>query len=119
MTTVSLDSIRRDTEAKYASFDVVLDQDADGNPLKVVKLLNVMRLPKKQREHLRTMGERMADDGSNQVEVFRDALATACETKGGAKLLLDAVGEDLALLIELFGAYRKGTQLGEASASES
>jgi hypothetical protein len=44
-------------------------------------------------------------------------IRTVAETPAQADALLDAVGDDLAVLAEIVSGYGKGTQQGEASAS--
>lgn len=111
----TLDNIRAAAEAKYGSTDI----DIDGT---VVRLLNPLRLPKERRDILTSLqGELNSEDIDIDAEMdkLRQALVVVAETPAQATLLLDAIGDDLALLAQVFETYGEGTQVGEASASAS
>jgi len=109
--TITLDSIREAAEAKYGSTDIEIGD-------KTVRLLNPLRLPKERRTAL-IAAQKQLDAGADAAEVDQEALLAesvrlVAATPAQAKTLLDAVGGDLAVLAEIFTAYSKGTQVGEA-----
>lgn len=110
---IKLDDIRKSIEEKYAAFEIEVGD-------KVVRLVNPMRLSEGARAELTKTYEILSGDSEdvNGIDVVRNGLATVAESKGGAKILLDAVGRDWALLLELLKAYTEGTSAGEASPSE-
>ncbi|MFJ6893591.1 phage tail assembly protein [Streptomyces hokutonensis] len=113
MASFSLDSIRAAAEAKYGSTDIDL---GDGF---VTRLVNPLRLPKEKRAELLKIQEKMDGDDVDQELVLADAVRLVAENPKAAEKLLDAVGSDLAVLAQIFATYSEGTQVGEASASES
>jgi hypothetical protein len=122
MATFTVDSIRAQAEEKYASTDIEL---ADGS---VVSLLNPLRLPKAKRKKLMSIQDDLdaaeEDEDGNKVEVDQeqvlgDAIILVADDEKLAKALLKEVGEDMAVLAEIFSLYTGGTQVGEASASQS
>ncbi|MGW0861297.1 phage tail assembly protein [Streptomyces sp. NPDC002611] len=113
MASFSLDSIRAAAEAKYGSTDIEL---ADGF---VVRLLNPLRLSKAARAELLNIQSKLDGDDVDQEAVLSEAIELVAENDTAAKRLLDEVGSDLALLAQIFATYGEGTQVGEASASQS
>ena len=119
MATFTLDNIREAAEAKYGSTDIEIGETT-------IRLLNPLRLPKARRDALIAAQkglEASKDDDGNEVEVdqegiFHEILSLVAETPAQAKVLLDALGDDLALLASVFEMYSEGTQAGEASASQ-
>lgn len=105
-----LDDIRAAAESKYGSTDINLGT-------RIVKLLNPLRLPKKQRDALIAVQERLNAEDADQEALLAEALSLVAESGAAAKALLAAVGDDLAVLVEVFARYSEGTQAGEASAS--
>jgi hypothetical protein len=112
MATFSLDNIRAAADAKYGSTDIEFGEG------KTVKLLNPLRLPKAKRDALSDIAKRLESDTEDQVVVLQDALRSASET-ALVEELIEAIGDDLGVLMEIFTDYMEGTQAGEASASES
>ncbi|MEU6572289.1 phage tail assembly protein [Streptomyces sp. NPDC046805] len=113
MAVFSLDNIRAAAEAKYGSTDIEL---GDGF---VARLLNPLRLPKEKRAELLKIQEKLDGDDADQEQVLADAIRLVAENDTAGEKLLDAVGSDLAVLAQIFASYSEGTQVGEASASES
>jgi hypothetical protein len=111
MSAVTLDSIRKAVEAKYASYDI---EYAEG---KVVRLLNAIRLPKDKRQTLLDLQDKLRADDADQAALLADAIRAVADSKTGADALLKLVEGDLATLVEIFNEYGKVTQVGEASAS--
>ena len=114
-TTITLDSIREAAEAKYGSTDIQIGDE-------VVRLLNPLRLTKEKRQRLVETQKQLDTDAAKAAEVDQEALLSesiriVAAGPQQAQLLLDAVAGDLAVLAEIFAAYSKGAQVGEASAS--
>ncbi|MGC4928079.1 phage tail assembly protein [Streptomyces sp. DT117] len=112
MATYSLDSIRDAAEARYGSTNIEVGD-------KTVRLLNPLRLSKEKRTALSSLQDSMGGEGADQEALLADAIRLVAESDGRADLLLKAVDGDLAVMAEIFDAYGKGTQVGEASASQS
>ncbi|MFY1688179.1 phage tail assembly protein [Plantactinospora sp. WMMB782] len=113
MLSINLDTIREATERKYGHLTVEVGE-------KSVRLLNPLRLPKERREKLmRLQSVDLKAEGADQAAVLADAIRTVADTAGGAKILLGAIGDDLAVLVELFEEYGRSTRSGEASGSQS
>jgi len=108
---VTLDSIREAVEAKYISYDIELP---DG---RIVKLQNPIRLNKESRQKLIGLQEELKREDADQAAVLAEVIRTVAESKASADALLRQVGNDLAVLAEIFSQYGKATQVGEASAS--
>ncbi|MEU1309161.1 phage tail assembly protein [Streptomyces cinnamoneus] len=111
MASFPLDDIRRAAEAKYGSTDIELGDET-------VRLLNPLRLPKAKRTELSQLQDHMGGDGADQEELLSEAIRLVADTSQSAEKLLAAVNGDLALLAEIFDRYGRGTQVGEASASQ-
>lgn len=107
MATFSLDDIRAAADAKYGSTDIQLDEKT------TVVLRNPLRLSKAERDELAKL-QGSLDGDSDQSEVLGNALRLVAKDKKIAEKLIDTVGDDLALLAQLFATYSKGTQAGEA-----
>lgn len=113
MASFTLDNIRAAADAKYGSTDIEIDEKT------TVHLLNPLRLPKEKREKLVSLQDEMDKDGSDQEEMIAEAIRLVADHPKKAQALLDAVGDDLAVLAQIFETYGKGAQVGEASASAS
>lgn len=113
MASFTLDDIRAAAEKKYGSTDINI---GDGE---VVTLLNPLRLPKLKRDALNGIGKRLEEDDADQAEVLADALRAAAASATKVEKLIEMIGGDLAVMMELFENYMDSTQAGEASASES
>ncbi|WP_239163680.1 phage tail assembly protein [Paractinoplanes rishiriensis] len=105
-----MDDIRCAAEAKYGSTDIDLGS-------RIVKLLNPLRLPKTRRLALVAVQEKLNTEGADQEALLSEALTLVAESSPAAKALMSAVGDDLAVLVEIFARYSEGTQAGEASPS--
>ncbi|MDH6462056.1 hypothetical protein M2302_002231 [Micromonospora sp. A200] len=116
MSAFKLDDIRAAAEAKYGSTDIEVGDT-------VVRLLNPLRMSKKNRDALVAVQKQLSsstDEGAEEVdqdELFSEALRVVAETPAQAKVLLTAIGDDLAVKAEIFARYSEGTQVGEASPS--
>lgn len=110
MASFSLDDIRSAAEAKYGSTDIELGDET-------IRLLNPLRLAKAARNQLTKLQDLMGGEDADQEELLSEAIRLVAEHPKAADKLLTAIGGDLAVLAEIFDAYGKGTQVGEASAS--
>jgi hypothetical protein len=121
MATFTLDSIRDAAEKKYGSTDIDLGDD------NIVRLLNPLRLPKEKRKALMSIQDRLDTEEKegeekeevDQEAVLADAIRLVAEDSKQAEKLLKVVGDDMAMLAEIFSTYTGEAQVGEASASQS
>ena len=113
MATFTLDSIREKAEEKYSSTDIEL---ANGD---MVSLLNPLRLPKEKRKKLMSIQDSLDEEDAEQEEVLADAIVLVSDNTVKAKKLLKEIGDDMAVLAEIFSLYTGDAQVGEASASQS
>jgi hypothetical protein len=115
MATFTLDSIREAAEKKYGSTDIPFGEG------KVVRLLNPLRLEKEKRKALMSIQDRLEEEGEevDQEDVLADAIRLVADDKKMADALLKEIGDDLAVLAEIFSTYTGEAQVGEASASQS
>jgi hypothetical protein len=107
MANYTLDDIRSAADTKYASTDIQV-----GDTL--VCLINALRLPKEKRAELLAIQDDLDKDDADQEEILAKAIRTVAATDKQADALLDAIGEDLAMLAQVFETYGKATQVGEA-----
>ncbi|MET8111180.1 phage tail assembly protein [Streptomyces prasinus] len=110
MASYTLDDIRTAADAKYSSTDITVDEKT------TVHLLNPLRLSKEKRAELVALQDRLDSDdkGVDQQEVLAEAIRLVADHPKKADVLLSAVGDDLALLAQIFETYGKGAQVGEA-----
>lgn len=109
--TVTLDSIREAVEKKYTSYDIELPSG------KVVKLQNAIRISKENRQKLVDLQTELKAEGADQLALLSDCIRAVANSPALANELLKVIGDDLAMLAEIFGQYGTATQVGEASAS--
>lgn len=114
MASFTLDDIRAAAEQKYGSTDIQVGDQ-------VVRLVNPLRLPKEKRDALTGIQKELDADDSDgsvdQVAIIQNALRLVSEQEHLGNLLVDSIGDDLAVLAQVFEMYGKSTQVGEASAS--
>lgn len=103
----TLDEIRAAAEKKYADFELEFDGET-------IKLLNALRLPKEKRDAVLAVQEELGEEGADQAALMAKAVELVAEDGAAAKRLLKAIGNDLAVLAELFAAYSGATAAGEA-----
>jgi hypothetical protein len=104
----TLDDIRASAEAKYGSTDITVD----GRP---VVLLNPLRLGKRKRQRLTEIQTQLSsDEAVDQQVLLEEALLCVAASESQGQRLLDAIGDDLALLVSVFERYSEGTQAPEA-----
>lgn len=109
MAKLTLDSIRDAADKKYGSLEVDLGD-------KVVELKNPLRLSKEDRARLSDL-KQPEDDDADPLDYF-GALYEILAGKAGAKALLEALGEDIPLHMEVVSNLNSETELGEASPSQ-
>lgn len=115
MSQFTLDDFRAAAEKKFGSTDITIGEET-------IRLVNPLRMPKEQRKALLSIQEELDSDDAEieqQEEVLKRALRVACEHSWMADRLLDAVGDDLALIMSIFESYTGEQEVGEASASAS
>lgn len=119
MPQVSLADIQKAAEQKYGDYTI----DLGGGRL--LTLRNALRLPKDQRDRLAQLQRQIttAQDGDQDldalIDTVRDAVRLLVDSPELAEELLDAVGDDLPVLLEVFAGYQESAQPGEASPSPS
>lgn len=110
----TLDDIREAAEKKYGSVFITVEDTE-------VELVNVLRLKKDKRDIIMNLAKDSEDD-DNDIDATRDklleGLRAACRTKTQGDVLVEALGDDTALVAEVFAHYTKDTQAGEASPSQ-
>ena len=114
MSSFTLDDIRAAADKKYGATEIIISDDI------TVNLVNPLRLKKKDREALVAVQDKLSGEGDEQtdhLELLSEAIMIVADDKGAAQILLDTVGEDLALIAQIFSTYIDGTSAGEASAS--
>lgn len=118
--TITLDSIRESLDNKYGAVEVDLGTSS-------VQLRNALRLSKEERKALMHVfddvkgsdGEDSEFDEDVTLESMREMIRLVSDTKEGAEKLIAALGDDLAMFVEVMNEYTKDQKLGEASASEN
>jgi hypothetical protein len=113
MAAFTLDSIREAAEAKYGSTDIDLGDDF------IVKLVNPLRLAKSDRASLMAKQAELEAEDADQEGLLAECIMLVAENPTAGEKLLEAIGDDLALMVQIFKTYSEGSELGEASASES
>ncbi|MFE9924266.1 phage tail assembly protein [Streptomyces sp. NPDC005774] len=110
MASYTLDDIRTAADAKYSSTDIAVDEKT------TVHLLNPLRLPKEKRAELVGLQDKLDSDEKDvdQGEILAEAIRLVADHPKKADALLSAVGDDLAVLAQIFETYGKGAQVGEA-----
>lgn len=118
--TITLDSIRESLDNKYGAVEVDLGTSS-------VQLRNALRLSKEERKALMHVFDdvKSSDDEDSEfdedvtLESMREMIRLVSDTKEGAEKLITALGDDLAMFVEVMNEYTKDQKLGEASASEN
>lgn len=105
--TFSLDDIRAAADKKFASVEIQVGDTK-------VRLINALQLPEERRNALLEAQKRAGEENASQVEVLKDCIRIVADTEGGAEALLNEVGDNLAVLVEIFATYNKDTEAGEA-----
>lgn len=122
MATFTLTDLRNEVSKKYAP--TVIENGDDEYILQ-----NVMQMPEKKRRLVTELIEEIgADDKDNnedkegadeidsQTATLRKIIIAAEKNDKGEELL-ELIGDNVAMLVELFNSWTEGAQLGEASQS--
>lgn len=107
MANFTLDDIRAAAEKKYGDLTI----EVDGTD---VVLVNALRLPKEKREVLSTLDKRLASADEETEDVLREALLLVGKDAKATAKLIDAIGDDMSALLQVFASYNGETELGEA-----
>lgn len=112
MAKVTLDSIRESAEKKYGAFEIEM---GDGS---VVRLLNVLRLPRDVRAKLASVNSESFSEETLDDELI-NMVKSIAETPEQADRLLRSVATgdgspDMAMLATIIEQYSEGTEVGEA-----
>jgi hypothetical protein len=108
MASFKLDDIRAAADRKYGSTDIDL-----GNGRTLV-MRNALRLDKKTRDQLTAMQESMEAKDADHVAILGECIRMVATHAPDADELLNLIDGDLAILMEIFESYTKGTEVGEA-----
>lgn len=107
-TPIKLSDIQTKANENYANTPVELP---DGE---IVTMRNALQLTDEERKVLTSAGDVEEGESKSQLLVLRDIIRVTVEDKEAAERLINAVGDNLAFLVELFKTYNEGTQSGEA-----
>jgi hypothetical protein len=120
MANVTLADIRTAADRKYGPFVVDLGGGVQAT------LLNILRLSKEKRAEFTAQQKRLeaaqeaADQDLEQITgALRDLLRVLAESYADADRLLSALGDDNAVLMELWESYNEAATPGEALPSGS
>lgn len=109
MSTYSLDQLREDAARKFADMEIEVP---GGKPIVLANMLRLKSDDRKKMADILQELDSQNEDAESAVELIRSALALAAGPRGGE--LLEAIGDDGALLMVVFEAWGSGTQVGEA-----
>lgn len=113
MATFTLDNLREEVSRKYAPTVIENGDDAYTLP-------NLLQMPSKQRKEVLDLIDKFEDSGSGdydaQFEVFSEIIEAGVEG-GKGKELLELLGDNAALVVEIVTSWMEGTQAGEAEPS--
>ena len=118
MPSVTLADIQEAAERKYGPYIIELSGG------QTCTLVNAIRLSKDKRKKVLSLqdkinGEEKDVDEANVDEFLEDMIRLVAKSKADADRLIKAAGGDLAILMSVVEGYSEGSQLGEASGSES
>lgn len=105
---MKLDAIREAANANYAHFPIEFE-DHD-----TVFLLNPLQLSAEKRSAMTELQGAMGEDDDDVFSALSKIIRIIANTEEGAEHLLSVVGDNLALLVQIFSEYNKGTEAGEA-----
>ena len=110
MATFTLDNLREEVSRKYAP--TVIENGDDSYTLP--------NLPSKQRKEVLYLIDKFEDSESGdyeaQFEVFSEIIEAGVEGGKGEELL-ELLGDNAALVVEIVTSWMEGTQVGEAEPS--
>lgn len=115
---IKLSTIKAKANENFANLPVQIDEENEGD---IVYLRNALQLSEDERKELTSVNDVDEDaEAKTQLEQLRDIIRVVAgredgsQDTDGAERLIEAVGDNLAFLVELFKAYNEGTQAGEA-----
>lgn len=106
--TFTLDDIRAAAEKKYGSVDISI---AEGQ---TVRLVNALRMSKERRDQVTAMQTELESDDVDHEGILREILVLVAEDEEQGRALVEALGDDLGMLMSVFEYYNGETQVGEA-----
>lgn len=113
MATFSLTDLRDSVSKKYASTIVENGDDS-------FVLQNMLQLPEKKRDKVLDLVDNLTNSEAGglaeDVKTFKKIIEVIVEQDRGAELL-ELIGDNAAMLMELGAAWMEGTELGEAERS--
>lgn len=112
MADFKLEDIRAAAEKRFGSLNIEL---GDGS---IVTLRNVLSLGKAQRDRVQALQETDAETLDAQISSIRETIKVVASSEAGAQKLLDMIGDDNRVLVQVMTAYQEQTQVGEASPSQ-
>lgn len=110
MATVTLDSIRDAAERKYGHTDIEVPGFG------TARLVNAMQLSKEKRKALGEASDEKEDatHETDELAAFHRVIRIVARSEHEADALINAIGDNLAVMAQVFETYNKGTELGEA-----
>lgn len=113
MATFTLNNLREEVSRKYAPTVIENGDDAYTLP-------NLLQMPSKQRKAVLDLIDKFEGsesvDYDSQFEVFSEIIEVGVEG-GKGKELLELLGDNAALVVEIVTSWMEGTQVGEAEPS--
>ena len=109
MATFSLSDLKNEVSKKYAPTVVENGDDS-------FTLQNMLQLPSERRDSVLELIEGVDGEDvtlDDQLKVFKDIIL-AVEINDRGQELLDLLGDNSALILELVNTWMEGSQLGEA-----
>ena len=118
MSEFTLADIKAAAEAKFGATTIALSETES------VELVNAIRLPKEKRKQLTEIQSKISskEEGAEDrdiVDLFEALIRLVAKTPAEGEKLVEACEHDAAYLNEAVSRWAKGTQVGEASPSES
>lgn len=112
MANVALRDIRDAARRKYASFTIDLGD-------REVEMKNVLRCSDEAIAEIQKLQDRISSDDASESLAAVTRLFELTMSDDDYLALVEAVGDDRPVLVELASEYGEATQAGEASPSES
>lgn len=110
---LKLSDIRKAADKKFAPTEFELD---DGT---IISLKHPLRLDEKKRRAISNLKDSLDAEGADAATVVGKALTDGAVTPAQGKKLVASAEGDVAILLSLLEAWFEGTDMGEASSSES
>lgn len=114
----TLADIRAAAERKYGSYEIELDKG------RVLTLRHALRLPDKERDELFALIQTVRSEGGSEEQNFgvlvgaiRQMVRLIGDNTERADELIESIGDDLTVMMEIFEGYTEVAMPGEASPS--